>query len=285
VQGALWASTAAVFHSLVPVAVRMLSDTMPSIEIVFLRNLIGLVALLVYFVWRGFGSLRTERIMVHAQRNLLNFAGMWFWFAGVALLPLGQAVALHFTVPLMAVPLAMLFLRERPGRRRWAATLIGFAGVLVILRPGFNDVGPAAFLVLGSAASYASVGIYTRVLVRTDSPLVTTFYYLLMLTAFAAVPAIWVWVPPTWEDVPAVILLALVGTVAPYCLIRAYHYAEASFLSAFDFLRLPFTVTAAYLFFGEVSDHWTWVGAAIIFTSTSLIARHESRAESERKMR
>ena len=72
-QGALWAFVAAAFHSLVPVAVRMLSDTMPSIEIVFLRNLIGLAALLVFFVWRGFGSLRTERIMVHAQRNLLNF--------------------------------------------------------------------------------------------------------------------------------------------------------------------------------------------------------------------
>lgn len=277
-KGALWSAAAAAFHSLVPVAVRLLSDSMPAIEIVFLRNLIGLMALLGFFAWRGLGSLHTARIGLHFQRNVLNFAGMWLWFAAVSAMPLGQAVALHFTVPLMVVLLAVMILRERPGPLRWAATLIGFCGVLVILRPGMITIGLPALMVLGSAISYAGVSIYTRVLGRTDSPAVTTFYYQLMLTLFAAVPVLWVWRTPGLHDVPALILVAVVGTVAPYCLIRAYTYAEASFLAPVDFLRLPFTTLMAIFLFAEPTDLWTWVGAAIIFASTMFITRREAKA-------
>ena len=195
-RGAMWAVAAAVFHSLVPVAVRMLSGSLPAIEIVFLRTLIGLMALMVFFCWRGLGNLRTERIGLHVQRNTLNFFGMWLWFAAIALMPLGQAIALHFTVPLMAVLLAVLILGERPGARRWTGTFVGFCGVLVILRPGVVEIGWPAMMVLGSALSYAGVGIYTRVLGRTEDPAVTTFYYQLMLTIMAIVPALMVWVAP-----------------------------------------------------------------------------------------
>ncbi len=277
-KGALWAVGAAAFHSLVPVAVRLLSDSMPAIEIVFLRNLIGLTALLGFFAWRGFANLRTARIGMHFQRNVLNFAGMWLWFAALGLMPLGQAVALHFTVPLMAVVLAFIILRERPSAWRWAATLIGFCGVLVILRPGVIEIGIPSMLVLGSAISYAGVSVYTRVLGRTENPSVTTFYYQLMLTVFAAGPALWIWRMPGWPDVPALLLVALAGTVAPYCLIRAYIHAEASMVAPIDFLRLPFTTAMAILLFGEPTEPWTWVGAIIIFASTTIITRHEAKA-------
>ena len=276
-RGALWAIAAAAFHALVPLAVRLLSDTLPPVEIVFLRNLIGLGALGAYFAWRGFGALKTRRIALHAQRNVLNFAGMWLWFAALGVMPLGQAVALHFTVPLMAVLLAVIFLHERPSVPRWTATFIGFAGVLVIVRPGMIDFGPAAMLVLGSALSYAGVGIYTRVLGRTDDAAVTTFYYLLMVTVLAAGPALWMWAAPGWNEVPALILVAVAGTVAPYCLIQAYRLAEASFVAPLDFLRLPLTALVAFLAFGETSDGWTWAGAAIIFASTTYITRREVR--------
>ena len=278
VQAALWAAAAAALHSLVPVAVRLLSDSMASIEIVFLRNLIGLSALLTFYAWRGFGALRTRRIGLHFQRNVLNFAGMWLWFAALGLMPLGQAVALHFTVPLMAVLLAVAILGERPGPRRWAATLIGFCGVLVILRPGMIEIGVPALLVLGSAISYAGVSTYTRVLGRTESAGATTFYYQLMLTLFAAGPALWVWRMPGLHDVPALLLVAFAGTLAPYCLIRAYMKAEASFVAPCDFLRLPFTTLMAMLLFGEPTELWTWVGAAVIFSSTTFISRYEMRA-------
>jgi len=182
--GTLWGLMAAFCHSFVPIAVRLLHH-LPPIELVFFRNIIGLGLFLAIFSWRGFGFVVTRRFGFHFQRCLLNFTGMWLWFAGLALLPIAKAVALHFTIPLMVVPLAIILLRERPSFGRLICTLIGFGGVLIILRPGAVPVDFAVFLVLGSALSYAGVSIYTRVLGGTDSPATTTFYYHALLSVFA----------------------------------------------------------------------------------------------------
>ncbi|MPY71867.1 MAG: EamA family transporter [Alphaproteobacteria bacterium] len=276
-RGAFWAVLAATFHALVPVGVRYLSDTLPAVEIVFLRNGVGLSAFLCWFAWKGFGGMRTSRIGLHSVRNLMNFVGMWFWFAAIGMMPLGQAVALHFTVPLMAVVLAVIFLRERPGLVRWMAVAVGFGGVMIILRPGEIEIGTAALLVLGSALLYAGCGILSRTLGRTEQASVTTFFYLVTLTACAAPFALTQWVTPDWSDLPAVLLLAAAGTAAPYCLFRAYRYAEASIVSPIDFLRLPLTTGCALLLFGETTDVWTWVGGAVIFGSTWFMTWRESR--------
>lgn len=276
-HGILWAVMAAVFHSLVPVAVRSLSDRFPPVEIVFLRNALGLAALMTLFAVRGMGSLRTRRLGLHVQRSAINFVGMWLWFAALGLMPIGQAVALHFTLPLFAAVFAVIFLAERPGRARWAATGAGFVGVLVILRPGLGEVNWAAAMVLGSAALYGGTQVYTRLLGRTEDAGVTTFYYQLSLTIFAAVPAFWDWVTPGLAEVPALLLLAFAGTVAPYCIIRALKYAETTVVVPFEFLRLPFTVAMGYLFFAEATDVWTWTGGAIIFAATYAITLRETR--------
>jgi len=189
--GVPWKLGAAACHSLVPIGVRMASH-IPSVELVFFRNVIGLSLLLAIVSWRGFGFLRTRRIGVHLQRNMLNFAGMWMWFTGLSLLPLSKAVALHFILPLMVVVLAFIFLRERPGPARIACTVTGFVGVLVILRPGMVPFGLASMLVRGSALCYAGVGIFIRVLGRTDAPATTTFYYPLMVATFALGPSLFV---------------------------------------------------------------------------------------------
>ena len=276
--GVAWGLGAAACHSFVPIAVRMLSSHIPTVELVFFRNLIGLAILLSIVSWRGFGFLRTARIGAHLQRNALNFAGMWLWFVGLSALPLAKAVALHFTLPLMVVPLAVIFLRERPGAVRIVCTLIGFAGVLVILRPGAVPIGPAALLVLGSALCYAGVGIYTRALGRTDPPATTTFYYQAMLSAFALVPSLFVWVTPSLADIPALLLLAVSGTAAPYCLVRGMVHAEATIVEPLEYLRLPFTAMLAWMLFAETTDSWTWAGAAVIAAATWYMARHEHKA-------
>lgn len=267
IQGAAWAAVAATMHSLVAVGVRLLSGNMPPIEIVFFRNAIGLTLFTAFFAWRGFGSLRTQRFSLHVQRNICNFVGMWFWFAAIAAMPLSKAIALHFTEPLMTALLAVLLLKESAGRSRWVAIAAGFVGVLIVLRPGVIPIGLPALMVLGSAILYSGVGIYSRVLGRTDAASTTTFYYQGMLTLFALVPALFVWVRPTLADVPGLIVLAAAGTAAPYCVIRAYRHAEASALSPFSFLRLPITAAFAFLMFGEATGLWTWFGAALIFSA------------------
>jgi len=286
--GTIWGLMAAFCHSFVPIAVRLL-DHLPAIELVFFRNIIGLALFLLIVSWRGFGFVLTKRFGFHFQRCFLNFTGMWLWFAGLALLPIAKAVALHFTIPLMVVPLAMLLLRERPGGGRLICTLI-------ILRPGAVPLDISAFLVLGSALSYAGVSIYTRVLGGTESPETTTFYYHGLLSVFAPLSMAtgWVvatyipaaglsaetfqWISPVWEDAPALLLLAVAGGLAPYCLVRALVHAEATIVQPVEYLRLPITAFLAYLVFGQTTDMWVWTGAAIIVASTYYMARHETRS-------
>lgn len=276
--GVTWGVGAAACHSLVPIGVR-LARHIPPVELVFFRNVIGLSLLLTIVSWRGFGFLRTGRLAVHLQRNTLNFIGMWMWFTGVSLLPLSKAVALHFTLPLMVVVLAVIFLRERPGLVRIGCTVIGFGGVLVILRPGMVPFGLASLLVLCSAFCYAAVGIYTRVLGRTDAPVTTTFYYQSIVATLALGPSLFVWVTPSVADIPALLLLAVSGTAAPYCLMRALVHAEVTIVEPVEYLRLPFTAGLAWMLFAEPTDPWTWVGAAIIASATYYMARHEHRRQ------
>lgn len=278
--GVAWGLGAATCHAIVPIAVRMLSPHIPPIELVFFRNFTGLILFLSIVSWRGFGFVRTARLGAHIQRNLLLFIGMWFWFSGIALLPMAKAVALHFTIPLMAVPLAMIFLREQPNMVRVIWTLVGFAGVLVVLRPGMVPIGWAALLVLGSALCYAGVSIFTRSLGKTDAPATTTFYFQSMLSLFALGPALYVWVMPGPSDIPALLLLATAGTAAPYFFVRAVVHVEVTIVGPIEFLRLPISAGLAWLLFAETTDWWLWIGAAIIIGAAYFMTRHEHRAAS-----
>ncbi|MEK9684436.1 MAG: DMT family transporter [Rhodospirillaceae bacterium] len=294
VIGSFWGLGAATWHSVVPNAVNLLQH-IPPIELVFLRNLIGMIIFLSFVCWKGFSFLKTNRIWTHVRRNLCNFAGMWLWFIALSALPIATAVSLHFTVPLMVVVLAIAFLGERPGLGRLIPTFIGFAGVLIILRPGSMPFNTAAFLVLGSAFAYAGVAIYTRVLGATDHPNTTTFYYQLMVAIFSAISmgiGYWIatrypisglaaadfaWVTPNSNDIPALLLLAIAGTLAPYCLVRALVHAETTIIEPIEYLRLPISAAIAWFLFDQKTDIWTWLGAAIIAGATLYMARHETK--------
>jgi len=275
--GVSWGVGAATCHAIVPVAVRFLSSNLPAIELLFFRNFLGLLVLLSIASWGGMGFTRTARFGDHFKRNVILFAGMWLWFASIAQLPLTKAVALHFTIPLMAVPLAILFLKEWPNRMRLIWTMIGFAGVLVILQPGAVPVGIAAIMVLASALCYAGVSIFTRSLGKTDAPSTTTFYFQSMLSIFALGPTLYVWVTPSQADIPALILLAVAGTAAPYCFIRGVVHVEVTVIGPIEYLRLPISSLLAWLIWSEPTDPWTWVGGAIIITTAYGMTRHEHR--------
>ena len=279
--GAAWGVAAATCHAIVPIAVRLLSSNLPAIELVFFRNIMGLVIVLSIMSWGGLGFVRTSRFGDHLMRNVLLFVGMWLWFSGLVQMPLAKAVSLHFTIPLMVVPLAIVFLGERPNLMRVVWTIVGFVGVLVVLRPGVVPIGTAVFLVLGSALCYAGVGIYSRALGKTEAPATTTFYFQAMLSVFALGPALYVWVPPSLADVPALLLLAVAGTVAPYCFVRAVVHVEVTIVGPIEFLRLPITALLAWLIWAETMDFWTWVGAAIIIAAAYCMTRHEHRVATE----
>lgn len=277
VIGAAWALGSMVVFSFVPVSVRVLSDTMTSYEIVFLRAVMGVAFFVCLMLWRSPTHLRTSRLPLHLLRGLLNFVGMAMWFHALGIMPIAEAVAIHFTMPLFIVIFAAIFLGERVGIRRTAATLVGFAGVLIIVRPGVQEVGLPALLVLGSAAIYAVCAIMVKLIVRTDAPAAVTFYTNLGMMIFAAGPAIYHWTDPTWNDLPGLALLGVAGTLAPYMLTRAFAAIDASLVAVFDFSRLPFTALIAYFIFAEVPVIWVWIGGAVIFSSSYYITRREAK--------
>jgi drug/metabolite transporter (DMT)-like permease len=278
VRGTLWMVAAAALFTGMPIAVRMLSDHMEAPEIIFFRSALGILFMAPYFVWTGLRQLRTNVLKLHIQRSSINFVGMVLWFYAIALMPLGQAVSLHFTMPLFIALIAVIFLGERVGVGRWLATAVGFAGVLVVLRPGFQAVGTPALAVLASAALYAIAVTTIKVLTRTESAAVITFYSHLIMMILATVPTIVWWGAPTLADVPYLLLLAVCGTVAPFAVTRALRVMDASVAGPLDFLRLPFTAIAAYFLFAEIPDRWTVSGALVIIGSAIFLARRESAA-------
>ena len=264
----------AVLHS----AVRELSDTMSAFQIVFWRMSISILLLMPWYAWKGFHQLRTRRFGLHAQRAAINFAGMVLWFSAIAVVPLGKAVAIHFTLPLFVVVLAALILREHVGPRRIAAVVIGFIGMLIILRPGSAEIGWPEVMILVSAVLYAATVIYLKAMVATEKPLALTFYTNILIGIFCVPPAIVFWAAPAWPDLLPILIIGVMGTLAPFLYTTALKSADASVMAALDFLRLPFTAALAFALFGEIPEIWVWIGAAVIVVSTFYITARESRA-------
>lgn len=282
-RGIAWAVVSMAMFTLTPVFVRYLSSEMHAVEIIFHRSFIAAAVLAAYFLWSDISRIRTRVFKSHIGRSVLNFAGMTLWFQAIVAMPLAEATALHFTLPLYTVIFAALFLGERVGWRRWSATAVGFLGALIVLRPGAVPIETPAVMVLASAAFYGGAVVMIKLLTRTDAALPIAFYSNLLMGAIALVPTIFLWEGPTLSDIPMLLALALIGTAAPYCFTRALINLDASVVAPLDFLRLPFTAFAAWLIFAEVPDRWTWVGAAVIFGSTTYVARREARIERRRR--
>lgn len=281
-KGILIAVAAMVLFSSVHSSVRALTDTMSAFQIVFWRMAVSVALMMPYYAWKGLYLLKTQRTGMHVQRAVVNFAGMALWFHAIGIVPLAKAVAIHFTLPLFVLLLAALVLGEKVGWRRIAATAVGFGGMLVILRPGVTSVGLPEAMILASAMLYAGTVIYLKKMLATETPLTLTFYTNALIGLFCIPPAIWFWVAPTVDDIVPILVIGVLGTLAPLMFTIALRAADASVIAPIDFLRLPFTAAIAFALFGEVPEIWVWVGGAIIFVSTWYIAMRESRLARER---
>lgn len=278
VRGAVFMVLATVFWAAMMLFVRLLSADYSTFEILFFRTVIALGVLTPAILRTGVVALRTERFPLHCLRAALSYTGMVGLFYGIAHIPVAEVVALSFTQPLFIAVLAALVLGEAAGLARWRATVIGFVGVLIIVRPGFAEVGLATVAVIVAALLYGGSNICIKALMRTDTPLHAVIYVNLLMMPLAAVPAALTWVTPGWADVALLFGVGITGTLGVYFVSKAYHAADASAVVPYDFLRLPFTAAGAYLLFGEVADGWTWAGAAVIFASSYALVRIERRS-------
>jgi drug/metabolite transporter (DMT)-like permease len=264
--------------SLMAGLIRYASASLDPLQIVFFRNAFALLFMLPWLARVGFGGLRTGRLGLHFTRAAFGLCAMSSWFTAVALLPLAQAVALNFTVPLFATIAAALVLGEIVRARRWTATIVGFLGVIVIVRPGFESVSPATALPVLAALFMAATAVAVKALSRTEDASAMVFYMNLFLAPMSLIPALFVWRwpdPATWL---AVALIGLIAALAHQLLVRSFAKADASAVIPFQYARLPFSAGVGFLAFGEVPDIWTLVGALIIAGAAVYIAQREAAA-------
>lgn len=280
IEGGLWMIGGGAGVTAMVTIVRYFAGEYSPFELLFFRNVIGLMIMLPWVVKiaRGGGRALVSRIpLLQVTRMAFSYVAMLSWFFAVMLIPLADAVALHFTLPLFTTLGAALILKERLDLPRLAAMGVAFAGVLIILRPGLQAFSPAALLVLLSAAAYGATNLTLRALADHDPPNLTVLYGVALMAPFSLVPALFDWRTPVLADVPLLIGLGAAGVVAQLCLTRSFKAAAASVVIPYDFLRLPMSAAAAYVFFSESLDAYTWAGALVIFGATTYIVRRESK--------
>jgi drug/metabolite transporter (DMT)-like permease len=281
VRAALWMVAASTAFAVMIILIRLLTETFDPLQVVFFRNIFGLIAMLPWLAGHGLGALRTRRLGLHALRATIGIVSMICWFTALSLMPLAQATALSFTAPIFASVLAVIFLGEVMRLRRWSATAIGLLGMLIIVRPDSSSMEPAALFAIASALLGAVSPIFVKMMARTESTGAIVTYMVLFTTPLSLVPALLVWQTPDLAQLGYAALLGLAGTLGHLCLTRALATADATVVVPFDYLRLPAVALIAYLVFGEVPVIWTWIGGLIIAASSLYITLREARLRRE----
>ncbi|MBI1179252.1 MAG: EamA family transporter [Alphaproteobacteria bacterium] len=273
-RGAVWILGAALMNAVVMSLVKLTGQTLPPTMIAFFRGVFGLL-IMAPIMWRagpaGFASRQPRLQLLRASSSgIILLAG----FYSFVHLPLAQVTSILFSRPLFMLVLAALILGERIRLYRSAATLAGFVGVLIVVRPG-PSMDPSALVAVGAALLAASNIVMVKLLTRTDRTETLIFYAVLGQTVVLSVPAALEWQTPSGRELLLLLGVAVSATVLQTCMVRGYRLAEASAMAPFDYSRLLFSTTAGFLIFSEVPDVWTGVGALILVASTFYITRRE----------
>ena len=283
--------------SLQSVAAKWLSGAYPVLEIVILRSLVALPFTLLLFRYEGGRGLpKTQRHKLEYGRGLFLFFSYTTFMMGLAALPLAEISAIRNSGPLMITLLSVVILGETVGPRRWAALFVGFAGVLLIVRPGTTTFNLGSIFILISVFLYALTVMVTRKLYTTDSSATMSYYSTLVYLVGASILAPLVilagdmpgahpsiaflfrpWAMPTPVDFAIMAGLGVVWAAWMYFLARAYSLAEASVVAPFEYLALPIDVMWGFLIWGEVPTWLTWAGAALTIASGAYILYRERK--------
>ncbi len=277
-MAALWMAGWLALMLVVAVAGRESLRELNVFQLMELRSILGL--LMLYPLIRingGFAVVKTARVHVHIARNLLHYASQLGWFFALTLIPIGQVVAIEFTMPIWTAILAASFLGERMTGWKIAAIALGLVGVVVIVRPATGEINPGQLIALAAAVGFGISIAVVKSLTRTEQTLAIIFWMLAMQTAAGFFPALYVWTWPPAYIWGWVVVIAFCGTFSHYCMARAMLHADATVVIPMDFLRVPLTATMGWLIYSERLDLFTVLGAALILAGNLLNLKPNSR--------
>lgn len=276
-RGILWVGISGMLFALLNVFTLIPAQHLNPYVMAFLRYFFGSLFLLPV-IWRlGFQrALHTRRMPLHVFRGALHAGGMMLWFVGLPLTTLASITALGFTGPIFVTIGAALFLGEDVRLRRWIAVAVGFAGAMIIIRPGIGDLGIGAIVILISTPIFSASNLISKALARTDSAATIVIWQNITIVLFAAPVALWFWQTPSWTDVLWFIAAGLCGTLGHICQQNGYQLADITLLQPIGFLSLLWNALLGFFLFSQQPDVWTFVGAAVIFSSAMYISHREA---------
>lgn len=276
-RGIAWMLATGLLFVCVTGIVRHVGSGMSPVQAAFIRYGVGTLFLLPVMVRGRLLTSRPRRIGVHLTRGLVHGIGVMLWFYAMSRIPIAEVTALGFTAPIFITIGAALFLGERLRLRRITAVLLGFAGAVVILRPGLTVVDPGSWAQLMAAPLFATSMILAKKLTDSEPSGVIVAYLSIGVTLVLMPFALWVWRTPTPEELFWLVVVASVATLGHFTMTQAYRSAEITVTQPVSFLQLVWATLLGLYVFGERPDIYTWIGGAIIVTSATYIAHREAR--------
>ncbi len=268
--------SATMFGALMASSVKYLSNDLHPIIICFYRCLMGLILISPFIIKNNFRALKSKNIKLQFSRVIINIFSMIFWFSAIGIMQFEKAAALGFTTPLFTTILAIIILKEKIRFHRTAALLIGFLGIIIIVRPGYVPLELGAVFILASALSFSFVLIIIKKLSAIDSSQTIIFYHLLLSTPVFFILSLFYWETVNLNQLLIFTLMGASGLLSHWCLTQAFKLSDTTFVMPLQFTKLIWASLIGFFIFTERPDMWTWFGGVIIFISVVYIAYREA---------
>lgn len=281
VRGMLWMVASGLLFILLNTIMKRLSHDLDPWLVGFLRYLLGALVMIGTALPGGLAMLWPKAPGLQLVRGLFHTGGMMLWFAALPFVSLAELTAIGFSGPIFICLGAVLFLSERMTGARWAAVLVGFAGVLLVVKPGqgegFAGISPGMLLMLASAPVFAGSYLVAKALTRHDRSDVVVLWQHLWVSILLAPFALAYWSPPSAVQWLLLVACGFLGAGGHYCMVRAFRVADISAVQSVKFLELVWAAILGWIVFGTAPAGATVAGGLVILASTLLLARHESR--------
>ena len=256
--------------------IKLLSQDLNPFIIAFYRCLFGVIIMLPFMIYNYPEAWKTHNIKLQFVRCAINVYSMISWFTAIGTLQLEKAAAIGFTTPLFTTILAIIFLGEVIRIQRITALIVGFIGILVVIRPGYIPFESGALWLLSAAITFSIVIIIVKKLTEKDSSLTTAFYQMAFMVPPTFFIALFFWESINISQILLFIFVAIAGFITQFSFAQCLKMAETTFIMPIQFTKLIWLSLIGYFFFMEVPDIWTWIGASIIFSSILFIAYREA---------
>ncbi|MEE8295378.1 MAG: DMT family transporter [Sphingomonadales bacterium] len=281
-KGPLWMVWSCLLFVIIWGLIRVASEDLHPFVIVFFRTLFAVLAFAPFLLRHGWVPLKTKNIKLHALRGIFSFFGTLGLFYAVAHVPLADVVAISYSAPVFAAAGVILILGEKVHFRRIAAILIGFIGVLVVLRPGFREIDLGVISAVGGSLALAGSLVVIKLLSGKDRPEAIALYSFLFVLPASLIGALFFWKVPTLSEFLILIAIGILVALGHTALARAFRYSEATAVLPLDFTRMVFASILGVLAFGESLDYIAWIGGGVILTATVYVAHREATVKKHR---